>query len=46
MRQIKFKIWCKGTSDNANFNKPGKYYKHKTLRNGEHTITEYSKENS
>lgn len=23
MRQFKFKIWCKGTSDNANFNKPG-----------------------
>lgn len=25
---------------------PGKYYKHKTLRNGEYTITEYPKENS
>jgi uncharacterized phage protein (TIGR01671 family) len=23
MREIKFKFWCKGTSDNANFNKPG-----------------------
>jgi uncharacterized phage protein (TIGR01671 family) len=38
MRQLKFKFWCKGTSDNANFNKKGwwsypnflldKYYAH------------------
>jgi uncharacterized phage protein (TIGR01671 family) len=37
-REIKFKFWCKGTSDNLNFNKPGwwtypnfllnKYYAH------------------
>jgi uncharacterized phage protein (TIGR01671 family) len=26
MRELKFKFWCKGTSDNANFNKKGWWY--------------------
>jgi len=49
MRDIKFKFWCKGTSDNLNFNKPGwwtypnyllcKYHSHLDIFDSEDFVT-------
>lgn len=40
MKQIKFKIWCKGTDFNLNFNKPGWWGIHSYLINKYYPIGE------